>query len=525
MKLSKTTKKVCVIGAGPSGLIATKELLDEGHDVYCFEKYSKLGGVFNFSDFKGGIRDSTKLTVSNYFMAYSCFPPKSEEKRKYWTFREYTEYLSAFVEHFKLGQHIQYNRKVISVKRQRDGKYAVIVENSDDPLQKVTYIFDAIAVCSGTHQIPRDIDIKGKEIFKGEICHSASYKNADEFKGKRVLCVGIGESGADITHHIAQVAKQCFLSIRQYQAIVERFPLGREYPNDAFTSYALYSIPTTMQNVLVNLQLATMEKFSKNKEVVAYAKWNRKAGNFFNHFFTKNEIFFKSIAEGKLEVNTSGIDHLEANHVVFKDGSKLEVDVIMLNTGYVDQFAFIKDAEINNIRQMYKHMVHPELGADIVFIGWARPGVGGVPACSEMQSRYFSLLCSNELQLPEKTELGVLTDKQANFEEQIYHKNPTLHTLVHYSTFMHDFAKTIGCSPWRTATFLNPKLLYKIWFGSQLPNIYRLYGPHNNPEQAKAVVYKLAIAINPVEQIVYLLFTSVSAILARFGIIKADPIY
>jgi dimethylaniline monooxygenase (N-oxide forming) len=125
----------------------------------------------------------------------------------------------------------------------------------------------------------------------------------------------------------------------------------------------------------------------------------------------------------------------------------------MLNTGYVDQFAFIKDAEINDIRQMYKHMLHPELGADVVFIGWARPGVGGVPACSEMQSRYFSLLCSHVLQLPEKTELESLIQQQENFEEKIYHKNPALRTLVHYSTFMHDFAKTIGCSPWQSATF------------------------------------------------------------------------
>jgi dimethylaniline monooxygenase (N-oxide forming) len=67
--------------------------------------------------------------------------------------------------------------------------------------------------------------------------------------------------------------------------------------------------------------------------------------------------------------------------------------------------------------------------------------------------------------------------------------------------------------------------LYKIWYGSQLPNIYRLYGPHNNPEQAKDIIYKLAIAINPAEQVLYCLFTGISAILAKLGIIQADPNY
>jgi dimethylaniline monooxygenase (N-oxide forming) len=267
------------------------------------------------------------------------------------------------------------------------------------------------------------------------------------------------------------------------------------------------------------------EKFSKNAEIREFAKWNRKAGNYFNHFFTKNEIFFKSIAEGKLEVNSSGIEHLEANEVVFNDGNRLEIDELMLNTGYVDQFPFLKDVEISDVRKMYKHMIHPDLGTDIVLIGWARPGVGGVPACSEMQSRYVALLCSNKLQLPDNHQLQALIEKQANFEQQMYHKNPTLKTLVHYSSYMHDFAKIIGCSPWRMATFLNPKLLYKVWYGSQLPNIYRLYGSYNSPEQAKEIIYKMPIAINPVEQVMLSFFTVVSTILARLGVISADPSY
>ena len=38
--------RVCVMGAGPSGLTTIKQLLDEGHDVQCFEKGSDLGGIW-----------------------------------------------------------------------------------------------------------------------------------------------------------------------------------------------------------------------------------------------------------------------------------------------------------------------------------------------------------------------------------------------------------------------------------------------------------------------------------------------
>jgi cation diffusion facilitator CzcD-associated flavoprotein CzcO len=39
---------VCVIGAGASGLVVTKELLDEGHVVTCYEKADRQGGLFNY---------------------------------------------------------------------------------------------------------------------------------------------------------------------------------------------------------------------------------------------------------------------------------------------------------------------------------------------------------------------------------------------------------------------------------------------------------------------------------------------
>ncbi|MEE6515863.1 hypothetical protein FKM82_024987 [Ascaphus truei] len=41
-------KKVAVIGAGASGLVAIKSCLDEGLEPTCFEKTDDLGGLWNF---------------------------------------------------------------------------------------------------------------------------------------------------------------------------------------------------------------------------------------------------------------------------------------------------------------------------------------------------------------------------------------------------------------------------------------------------------------------------------------------
>jgi len=40
-------KRVCVIGAGISGLIAVKECLDEGFIPTCYEQDSDIGGIWN----------------------------------------------------------------------------------------------------------------------------------------------------------------------------------------------------------------------------------------------------------------------------------------------------------------------------------------------------------------------------------------------------------------------------------------------------------------------------------------------
>ena len=55
-------ERVCVIGTGMSGLIAMKELLERGHEVICYEKELREGGVFNFPT--GVAYDDMRLTVS-----------------------------------------------------------------------------------------------------------------------------------------------------------------------------------------------------------------------------------------------------------------------------------------------------------------------------------------------------------------------------------------------------------------------------------------------------------------------------
>ncbi|MFD8012196.1 flavin-containing monooxygenase [Streptomyces sp. NPDC058955] len=520
-------KNICVIGAGPSGLVTVKELLDEGHTVTCFDRSTEIGGVFRsgIGADEAGAYDSTMLTISNYMMTFSSFPPPEGQERLFWSAGEYRRYLQDFAEKFGVTPTIRGGVDVLGITRNDDGGYTVEVEPTDAPTERTSHRFDAVVIATGTHRVPNYVDLPGQEDFAGEIVHSAHYRNAERFRGRRVLCIGIGETAADVVNEIAQVADACTLSVRRYQPIVERYPGGGPHTNDAFTSHLLHSVPLAAAGAFMRMGMRRNKSRGKTGAARAVAAWNAKNRHFFHHFLTKNEAFVHRIVDGSLSVNATGIERLGKDYVLFKDGRREKIDTIMLNTGYIEDFGIVKDADVTDVRRLYKHMIHPKLGTGVVFIGWARPAAGGVPACSEMQARYFAQLCSGRMKLPDPVRLQGLIERQASYENEVFHGNPHLRTLVHYNHFMIDFAKVLGCSPWRPAVLLRPALAYRLWVGSQMPHIYRLFGPHSDPRTARRAIMGVPIAFTFPQALAATAVSGVSRLLIAAGLMKADPKY
>ena len=129
------------------------------------------------------------------------------------------------------------------------------------------------------------------------------------------------------------------------------------------------------------------------------------------------------------------------------------------------------------------------------------------------------------MKLPDSEKLQKIIERQANYEDKVYFRNPSVRTLVHYSRYMNDYAKVIGCSPWSLSTFLRPLLAYRVWFGSQMPVIYRLHGPHAMPETARKVIMRVSVGFNPIESVFFTFFALISKLLATFRIITPDPKY
>src|SRR5207302_4447894 len=67
----------------------------------------------------------------------------------------------------------------------------------------------------------------GREGFTGELAHSAAYRNPDRFRGRDVLVVGAGNSGAEIAVDLAEGgAARVRVAVRTPPQINRRDSLG-----------------------------------------------------------------------------------------------------------------------------------------------------------------------------------------------------------------------------------------------------------------------------------------------------------
>lgn len=178
-----------MVGAGPSGLVACKELLSAGFDVSVFEKQSSLGGAF------ATCYDGFLFTTSTHLSAFSDFP--EEKPSHHWNAAQFIDYCSRYVHHFGFEQRLMFNSCVTSVKRDHQ-QFAVTVNNESS-----TRLFDFVVVCSGLNHAPKDAELHPSAI------HSSQIRNLEQFQGKRVLLVGGSERECEFfgSFNITQVEK------------------------------------------------------------------------------------------------------------------------------------------------------------------------------------------------------------------------------------------------------------------------------------------------------------------------------
>ena len=421
-------EKIAVVGAGCSGLVTLKYLLDiyPAGDVTCFEKGNSVRGVW------GNQRPDFVSTSTKYTTQFSCFRkwmPEVSPQRDYAEFYrgpEFGDYLEAFADHFRLKERVRFGAEVRHIAREGNHWHLRVAENGrEENLQ-----FDAVFLCTGLANqkappVQGDIPVTDRP---------------EGIRDATVVIVGGGESAADVANYLAKAEfhNRVYLSLRSGIRVSPRYHPIRGVPSDFLRNRLLLSFDKDARNQVgehfVTFRIRFDQLLAKwfphqraGKTPTEQARalrrnWDlnlkaRSKGGLFNVFHNKSDDFLDAVAEKRLEIIGPPVDGQLTEYLDFDRSATLRLvpDVLVWSAGYRSRLPDLSGGVIQ-MKDFYRGCVHTSL-PNLFLVGFARPIIGNIPAISEMQARYAVGLLSGKYQLPADVKARQERDWQARCAE------------------------------------------------------------------------------------------------------------
>ncbi|KAJ8108380.1 hypothetical protein OPT61_g8212 [Boeremia exigua] len=325
---------VAVIGAGPAGLVALKNLLEEGFEATAFDRNPYVGGLWQFTeDDKTSVLQSTVVNISKERVGRIIAQLEIES---YPTAAGIQRYLVSYAEHFKLQSHLRLNSPVRQVKfddvRQQ---WTVSFENKE-----AEYFDKVVVAIGGMTSLPNIPTVEGIELFEGTSLHSRAFKKPKDFKGKRVMVVGFGNTAADTATALANVAEKVYIAHRNGARVLPRRVNGK--PVDHALSLRLFTIQTWMTKYFPVFSAKMFDNFVKSLQDKSF-KLSPEWGFEPPQATPIVSDYLVDYLEAGLIESVKGVKRIVgASQAELDDGKMVEVDVLIWCTGYKADFSMLE---------------------------------------------------------------------------------------------------------------------------------------------------------------------------------------
>jgi len=308
--------RVAIVGAGPAGLATARilKLLDIPFTI--FEKHSGVGGIWDRNNTGTPMYQSAHFVSSKTMSGHIGFP-MPDHFPDYPSGGQLLDYIRSFATTYNLYPHIRFNTLIKSIGME-DGKWIVCPEDGE------VESFRWLVCASGTTWHPHCPELYGQDSFNGTIKHSIDYDLSDEFRDKRVLIVGAGNSGADIACDAAFAAKEAHISLRRGYHFIPKHIFGM--PSDVFAKKTGGG-PMWLKQAIFG---ALLRGLNGDISRLGLRKPDHKVLS--SHPLLNTQVLHY-LQHGDLQAHQD-IARLEGDKVHFVDGSSIAVDLIILATGY-----------------------------------------------------------------------------------------------------------------------------------------------------------------------------------------------
>ena len=306
--------KNLIIGAGPAGLAVAGRLREQNIPFEILEASDKV--AWSWHNHYDRLLLHTVKDLSN--LPHLKFP---DHYPTYVSRKELVDYYANYAEHFDIQP--QFGEKVESISKEKE---VWLVKTK----QGKSFLTGNVIIATGVNRVPFSPHWEGQDAFEGEIAHSRDYRNAKPFAGKKVLVIGMGNTGAELALDLSEHNIEVLISVRSPLVIVPRDINGRPVQT---TGKQLEKLPFGLGDWLGGkirkIVLGDLTKYGlpiSNKSPLTLL---RETG--------KTPVIdlgtIEHIKDGKIKV-VGDVERFYEKGVYLKGGSQLKVDTVILATGY-----------------------------------------------------------------------------------------------------------------------------------------------------------------------------------------------
>jgi cation diffusion facilitator CzcD-associated flavoprotein CzcO len=429
--MTDSRQRAAIIGAGVSGLVAAKALKDRGVEFTAFEASDEVGGNWYFRNPNGrsSAYRSLHIDTSKSAISFADFPLDE----RYPDFPHHTEihrFLREYADRFALRDQIRFGTTVERAERRPEGGWSLRTEDGEQ------HEFAVLVVCNGHHWDPLYPEFPGT--FDGDTLHSHHYIDPTEpldLRGKRVVVVGIGNSGVDIVSELSRkgVAERVVLSTRSGAWVVPKYAFGR--PVDQVVKTIPW-IPIRLQRrvaaIFPRLLSGRMEAFGLPTPNHRFLE---------AHPTVSSELLLR-LGSGDA-VAKPNVAELLGDRVRFTDGSVEPADAIIYATGYRISFPFFDPDFLSapdNVLPLYKRMFKPGVD-DLAFVGFGQ-AIPTIFPFAEAQAKLVARWVAGDWALPSGAEMEA--EIRRDLRRHGHWKPSPRHTMeVDYYIYEYDLRKRV----------------------------------------------------------------------------------